>query len=510
MTTELKSVPKAIGSMAEGRSHLFVTFASWLRERQLTVLVYALIVYVLSLTVGFFLTGLSATLLLSVTAGSLVVYEALIRAILFAAYGSNYRYAVFTYTLIDHPSYGYAFRKRMNLEHVRHLLFDKYIFRDAVKPSTDLRQNIEERVRFSTNSLGFRGEEFDPKVKSGVLRIFCCGGSTTAGDYVDDQSTWPMLLQHDLRERGLNVEVVNAGVQGWSSSQSLAQIKNEICHYSPDVVLMHTGWNEEFEFSSLQLGKNWPPKRLRNKREANNLYCAPNALLSQQLSIGAFLVIQALRKKFIFAPTMSFENPERWSMLQRSEYLLAWWQNLLSVAKLADENGFLLYNLTYPGLVSWTDSPAERKAYISNSRLTPLFADYQAASHLRILDSLKHMKPVIPLIDANSSFNQFREAERSSLFHDEIHMTARANSLLAKAIADRLHEDLSALIGVSQSGKRHTNVVLDSDKIAVVEELLASNKAHLTRFIKSKIDTLARNRVSRGVSEVPSDRYTTF
>ena len=63
-----------------------------------------------------------------------------------------------------------------------------------------------------------------------AYRIVCLGGSTTYGDGVEDwHFTYPALLQDSLRARGIgDVEVVNAGVSGYSSYESVVNLENGI------------------------------------------------------------------------------------------------------------------------------------------------------------------------------------------------------------------------------------------------------------------------------------------
>ena len=83
------------------------------------------------------------------------------------------------------------------------------------------------------NSLGFRGEEFEPKKPPGVYRIFVLGGSTTFGypeSIPSNQETYPYKLQVDLREQlhDPKLEVVNAGVTGYTLRTSLVNFATRI------------------------------------------------------------------------------------------------------------------------------------------------------------------------------------------------------------------------------------------------------------------------------------------
>ena len=52
---------------------------------------------------------------------------------------------------------------------------------------------------FSINSLGFLGDEFSPRKPEGAVRIFCLGGSCTAGDLLPDfDHTYPRHLTRQI------------------------------------------------------------------------------------------------------------------------------------------------------------------------------------------------------------------------------------------------------------------------------------------------------------------------
>jgi hypothetical protein len=65
--------------------------------------------------------------------------------------------------------------------------------------------------RLTTNSEGLRAPEIGPK-RRGTTRIIALGDSVTHGWGVEDDETYPARLQALLRERGHDVEVINAGV----------------------------------------------------------------------------------------------------------------------------------------------------------------------------------------------------------------------------------------------------------------------------------------------------------
>lgn len=114
--------------------------------------------------------------------------------------------------------------------------------------------------RESVNLAGLRGPEIGPKVE-GRLRILAMGGSTTWGHKVDDDETWPVALERELRAAtGRDVEVLNGGVSGWDIEQIVTALRQRyLDELEPDVVLVNAGWNIPL------LAGNAPVERVRQQ-----------------------------------------------------------------------------------------------------------------------------------------------------------------------------------------------------------------------------------------------------
>lgn len=103
------------------------------------------------------------------------------------------------------------------------------------------------RGKTSHNSLGYRGPEIAVPKPPGVFRIAILGGSTTYTEFVrDDEKTFPFVLQTLLRDRLGNekIEVVNAGVPGYNSWESLGNLCYRVLDIEPDLVIVHHGVND--------------------------------------------------------------------------------------------------------------------------------------------------------------------------------------------------------------------------------------------------------------------------
>lgn len=97
----------------------------------------------------------------------------------------------------------------------------------------------EDEVIFNVNSDGFKGPEMDKKHSR--PRILTIGDSCTFGGLVD-KYTYPRSLERELRSKGLNVEVVNAGVEGYAPVNVLYRIE-EFKALKPEITTLYIGWN---------------------------------------------------------------------------------------------------------------------------------------------------------------------------------------------------------------------------------------------------------------------------
>ncbi len=93
------------------------------------------------------------------------------------------------------------------------------------------------------NSQGFRGPELAAEKREGELRIFALGDSNTLGWDGEEGANWPRDLGAILAARRPGIEVVNAGVWGYSSYQGLQRLRRVLEH-DPDLVLISFGGND--------------------------------------------------------------------------------------------------------------------------------------------------------------------------------------------------------------------------------------------------------------------------
>ncbi len=105
-------------------------------------------------------------------------------------------------------------------------------------------------VKYTRDEFGFRGSTIFGRPE--IIDILTIGGSTTDQRYITDSLTWQEHMQRALKEKGIQVNIANAGVDGQST---FGHIKNfelwfpEVEGLQPDIVLFYAGVNDFFKTS---------------------------------------------------------------------------------------------------------------------------------------------------------------------------------------------------------------------------------------------------------------------
>jgi lysophospholipase L1-like esterase len=105
-----------------------------------------------------------------------------------------------------------------------------------------------------TNNFGFRNKQgvIEPK-PANALRVIAYGGSTTFCYNLPTDLAWPIQLQELLRQsHNPSDQVLNAGAIMWSLGHEFARAKRDLPQLRPDVVILYSGVNEEFNAEMLR------------------------------------------------------------------------------------------------------------------------------------------------------------------------------------------------------------------------------------------------------------------
>jgi lysophospholipase L1-like esterase len=108
-----------------------------------------------------------------------------------------------------------------------------------LKPNVD---QIEDGVRVRTNSLGMRGPEMIATKPDSLLRVAIVGDSVSFGLGVENEETFPSLLQSMLNERcrgrARRYEVLNLAVTGYSSQDESVVVRSKALLHRPDLLIV--------------------------------------------------------------------------------------------------------------------------------------------------------------------------------------------------------------------------------------------------------------------------------
>lgn len=99
-------------------------------------------------------------------------------------------------------------------------------------------------VRFRTNPDGLTPVTARRLKSPGLIRIMIFGDSTVVGRDVPQDRTINAQLEQQLRSKGFQVEVINAGVEAYSTDQVLLRIQQLAPLYHPDIVAYGLCFND--------------------------------------------------------------------------------------------------------------------------------------------------------------------------------------------------------------------------------------------------------------------------
>lgn len=102
------------------------------------------------------------------------------------------------------------------------------------------------------NDRGFRGPPLSADKPEGRVRMVFLGGSQMFAF----RSNWPALVERELRDRGYDVEIINAGAPGLTTVDSAYQVLTDLWTLDPDLLFLCQAWNDTKYFR--RLGRDEP------------------------------------------------------------------------------------------------------------------------------------------------------------------------------------------------------------------------------------------------------------
>lgn len=282
------------------------------------------------------------------------------------------------------------------------------------------------------NTLGYRGDEIAVPKPAGVFRIVSLGDSVTYGISNSVEETYSYRLQQVLRgEYGYaNVEVVNGGVTGYTSWNTLVTLALRVVQLQPDLVIVYEGGNdigprqespECYSSPSPFLGLN-PNRVMRAEPEplspsalyrfiAINLGWMPNPALSDEGYAGTTSVLTC--------PNTTNDSDREANVAVNPPVYFE--ENVRNMAGIAQVNGFPILFVTY--------------AYDPNGIAAGDYWRAAVAEHNAITRRIAQTDGAL-LLD----YAQLRPTEPEYWF-DSVHMTDSGSQYFANTLAQFLVDE---------------------------------------------------------------------
>lgn len=116
------------------------------------------------------------------------------------------------------------------------------IFSRNAFPQKEQVMTILDNVKVYINEKGYRGRNFQADKPEGTIRIIIYGGSAV---FDASGGNWPHRVEKMLKQKGFpEAQVINAGIPGHASFDSLGRLFSEGHLFNPDYVVLYNAWND--------------------------------------------------------------------------------------------------------------------------------------------------------------------------------------------------------------------------------------------------------------------------
>ena len=207
---------------------------------------------------------------------------------------------------------------------------------------------MDSSVRYCINRIGLRGGL--PTDVS--LRIIAFGNSTTECAYLDDGATWPHLLERSLIERGKEIWVGNAGVNGSSTRGNAIFLEDHLLGLRPDLIIFMPGAADRGRISAKQIAGLMAPDHLS----------LPQWVMEKSVMVGAIVRgVQARSPRRIDWSTFTAAKPtedttrmrgSRVPLTEQEAYVPGYRERLVRIVELCAAKNVRLLLLTQPILAA--------------------------------------------------------------------------------------------------------------------------------------------------------------
>jgi lysophospholipase L1-like esterase len=312
---------------------------------------------------------------------------------------------------------------------------------ETMRGDPDLLWRLEANTEFRTNhdvtrinSVGLR-ETLLPtqKKRRGEKRILVTGDSSIYGWGVRDNETYAVQLERELRRRfSVPIEVINLGVPGYSTEQTLRLLEEVGWQYEPDLIIVSNLFSDcnidAFQDSVAMRLANPQPTGLEGLVQGSRFYCAcymswanyqanlnqnPNRVLMPGIPTGAnaAVTLENLNTTLALSRVPSDDYLDN---LKTIKDRAATKNALMMLAPLAQEWDVGIWNVPMPKpsaehVLPWFPYRSAQKEWAENNN--------------------------VPRVDFSKIFSEY-SGPKESLFIDNMHPSVQGTRLMANAVAN--------------------------------------------------------------------------
>jgi lysophospholipase L1-like esterase len=284
------------------------------------------------------------------------------------------------------------------------------------------------------NAQGFRGRDWTIAKAPGTARLVVLGGSAAFGHgALSDDAVFAAVLERLLRERGRKVEVLNAGVMGYQSTQELVLLATELLDYAPDALLVFDGWNDCFyaALGAEDRGETPPAFGELEAAIADGRALGTNLLRLSALYRGLERKAERWRAARAGGPEDPIEAAFAAEFYDHPAGLARYRANLARICRLARASGAAALLAPQPELFGRADPGPDAAA---RAKPSASYREHVAARYPGYVAAAREVAAAEGALfrDCRPAFDGAREA----VFLDPVHFDDHGNELVARWLLD--------------------------------------------------------------------------
>jgi len=309
----------------------------------------------------------------------------------------------------------------------------------SVAPYLVYANKAGQRTRFmNVNAQGFRGRDWTLEKPEGALRVVLLGGSTAFGfGATDDDAVHTAVLERLLRAApqlaGRTVEVWNAGVVGYDSTQEMILLSTRVLDYRPDVVVLFDAYND-FNYSGVY------------RPGAREIVQPRFFELDQRVADGSrpWLVLMRCSAFYRRIEEIVREYKERHGggIPYRTFYdnvkvaSVQYRRNLERMTRLAKASGVAIVLAPQPEIFHRRGEIPAPEQELRETFTEWGYADYARSQYPLYVAAAEEVarRESVPFVDTSAAF----DAVPDHVFTDGAHLTDRGNELVARCLLPTL------------------------------------------------------------------------